>query len=387
MVRAWPLYTRPASPIALIYSHGMADLTGKREHNVVIIPGDGIGPELTGAALAVLQAVEEVTRDFHLDLDVHRGGAALYRETGANLSPESIAAVRAADATMKGPVGLPEVRFPDGTEAGVLGGVLRTGLDVYANVRPIRLLPGAEAPIKAEPGEVDYVIVRENTEGLYLSRGKGVQTNDAAADTLLITRKGTERVARRAFEIARQRNGAPSDGVRRVTCVDKANVLPSMAFFRRVFDEVAEEYPDVQSEYLYADAAAQALVVRPQHFDVLVMENFLGDILSDLGGGTVGGIGLCPSGNIGDRHAYFEPIHGSAPDIAGQDKANPVSQVLTLAMMLDYLGETAAADLTRRAVQESLQSGALSIGEYGQPVGGTRAAGETIAKAARTLHV
>ena len=365
----------------------MADLTGKREHNVVIIPGDGIGPELTGAALAVLQAVEEVAGDFHLDLDVHRGGAALYRETGANLSPESIAAVRAADATMKGPVGLPEVRFPDGTEAGVLGGVLRTGLDVYANVRPIRLLPGAEAPIKAEPGEVDYVIVRENTEGLYLSRGKGVQTNDAAADTLLITRKGTERVARRAFEIARQRNGAPSDGVRRVTCVDKANVLPSMAFFRRVFDEVAEEYPDVQSEHLYADAAAQALVVRPQHFDVLVMENFLGDILSDLGGGTVGGIGLCPSGNIGDRHAYFEPIHGSAPDIAGQDKANPVSQVLTLAMMLDYLGETAAADLTRRAVQESLQSGALSIGEYGQPVGGTRAAGETIARAARTLHV
>ena len=333
----------------------MADSTGKREHNVVVIPGDGIGPELTDAALAVLEAVEEASGGFHLDLDVHRGGAALYRETGVNLSAESIAAVRAADATMKGPVGLPEVRFPDGTEAGVLGGVLRTGLDVYANVRPIRLLPGAEAPIKAEPGEVDYVIVRENTEGLYLSRGKGVQTNDAAADTLLITRKGTERVVRRAFEIARQRNGTPSDGVRRVTCVDKANVLPSMAFFRRVFDEVAEEYPDVRGEHLYADAAAQALVVRPQHFDVLVMENFLGDILSDLGGGTVGGIGLCPSGNIGDEHAYFEPIHGSAPDIAGQDRANPVSQVLTLAMMLDHLGEGAAAELTRRAVEESLQ--------------------------------
>ena len=171
-----------------------------------------------------------------------------------------------------------------------------------------------------------------------------------------------------------------------MTCVDKANVLPSMAFFRRVFDEVAEEHPDVQAEHVYADAAAQALVVRPQHFDVLVMENFLGDILSDLGGGTVGGIGLCPSGNIGDDHAYFEPIHGSAPDIAGQDRANPVSQVLTLAMMLDYLGEGAAAELTRRAVEESLKSGALTIGAYGQPVGGTRAAGETIARTARTLH-
>ncbi len=385
-LRARPLYTRPARAVRLIYSVGMADLTGNREHNVVIIPGDGIGPELTDAALAVLEAVEEASGGFHLRLDVHRGGAALYRETGANLSAESIAAVRAADATMKGPVGLPEVRFPDGTEAGVLGGVLRTGLDVYANVRPIRLLPGAEAPIKAEPGEVDYVIVRENTEGLYLSRGKGVQTSEAAADTLLITRKGTERVVRRAFEIARQRNGAPADGVRRVTCVDKANVLPSMAFFRRVFDEVAEEYPDVQGEHLYADAAAQALVVRPQHFDVLVMENFLGDILSDLGGGTIGGIGLCPSGNIGDEHAYFEPIHGSAPDIAGQDRANPVSQVLTLAMMLDYLGEGAAAELTRRAVEESLKSGALTIGDYGQPVGGTRAAGEAIARTARTLH-
>ena len=141
------------------------------------------------------------------------------------------------------------------------------------------------------------------------------------ADTLLVTRKGVERIARYAFELARRRNGAPEDGKRRVTCVDKANVLASLAFFRRVFDEIGEAYPDVEREHLYADAAAQALVLRPQRLDVLVMENFLGDILSDLGGATVGGIGLCPSGNIGDRHAYFEPIHGSAPDLAGKDQA------------------------------------------------------------------
>ena len=350
-----------------------------RTHRVVLIRGDGIGPELVDAAVAVLEAVERSAGGFHLDLDLHEGGAELYRRTGYNLAPESIEAIRQADATMKGPVGLPDVRFPDGTEAGVIGGVLRTGLDTYANVRPIRLLPGVPTPLKVEPGEIDYVIVRENTEGLYLSRGKGIATDSAVVDTMMITRKGTERVARYAFELASGRSGAPADGTRRVTCVDKSNVLASFAFFRRVFDEVGEGYPGIEREYLYADAAAQALVVRPQHFDVLVMENFLGDILSDLGGGTVGGIGLCPSGNIGDHHAYFEPIHGSAPDIAGQDRANPISQVLTLAMMLDHLGERAAARLVGDAVSGALESGRLVIGDGGQPVGGTRAAGETIA--------
>ncbi|MCI0779025.1 MAG: isocitrate/isopropylmalate dehydrogenase family protein [Chloroflexi bacterium] len=356
-----------------------------RTHQVVLIKGDGIGPELVDAAVAVLEAVERSAGGFHLELDLHEAGAELYRRSGYNLGSKSLQAIRQADATMKGPVGLPDVRLPDGTEAGVIGGVLRTGLDTYANVRPIRLLPGVPTPLKAEPGEIDYVIVRENTEGLYLSRGKGIVTDSAVADTMMITRKGTERVARYAFELASARSGAPSDGTRRVTCVDKSNVLASFAFFRRVFDEVGEGYPGIEREYLYADAAAQALVVRPQHFDVLVMENFLGDILSDLGGGTIGGIGLCPSGNIGDDHAYFEPIHGSAPDIAGQDRANPISQVLTLAMMLDHLGERAAARLVGDAVSGALESGRLVIGDGGQPVGGTRAAGETIASVVAEL--
>ena len=353
--------------------------TSPRTHRVVVIKGDGIGPELVDASLVVLDAVQKRVGDFKLDIDFHEGGAGLYQRAGHNLSPESYAAVVAADATMKGPVGLPEVRHADGTEAGVLGGVLRTGLDTYANVRPVRLRPGVPVPIKAKPGEIDYVIVRENTEGLYLSRGKGVGTSEAMTDTMMITRKGTERVARYAFELARSRSGAPVDGVRRVTCVDKANVLASLAFFREVFDEVAQGFPDIESEHLYADAAAQALVVRPQHFDVLVMENFIGDVLSDLGGGTIGGIGLCPSGNIGDEHAYFEPIHGSAPDIAGQDKANPVSQVLTLALMLDHLGEHEAAGLVSDAVELALESGAITLNEFGQPTAGTKAAGEAIA--------
>jgi isocitrate/isopropylmalate dehydrogenase len=154
-----------------------------------------------------------------------------------------------------------------------------------------------------------------------------------------------------------------------------------MAFFRRVFDEIADQYPDIEREYLYSDAAAQALVMQPQHFDVLVMENFLGDMLSDLGGGTIGGVGLCPSGNIGDTHAYFEPIHGSAPSIAGQDKANPTSQILTLALMLDHLGERAAGDAIRGAVSRSLETGTVKLNELGQPVDGTSKAAEAIAAA------
>lgn len=355
-----------------------------RNYRVVVIPGDGIGPELVAAALVVLAAAEEAL-GFKLEIDRREGGAGFYRKSGASLAPETFEAIRRADAAMKGPVGLPDVRLPDGTEAGLLGGVLRIGLDAYANLRPVRLLPGVEAPLKAKAGEIDYVIVRENTEGLYLSRGKGVGTRDAMADTLLVTRKGVERIARYAFELARKRRGAPEDGVRRVTCVDKANVLASLAFFRRVFDEVGEGYPDVAREYLYADAAAQALVLRPQRLDVLVMENFLGDILSDLGGATVGGIGLCPSGNIGERHAYFEPIHGSAPDLAGQDKANPISQVLSAALLLEHLGERDAAGLIRRAVDAALAQGKLVLGRFGQPEGGTRRAADTLAAMVREL--
>jgi isocitrate/isopropylmalate dehydrogenase len=350
-----------------------------RSHRVVVIRGDGIGPELVDAALVVLAAAERAL-GFRLEIDLREGGAGLYRASGASLAPGTLEAIKAADAAMKGPVGLPEVRLPDGTEAGLLGGVLRIGLDAYANVRPVRLLPGVEAPLKAKPGEIDYVIVRENTEGLYLSRGKGVGNDRAMADTLLVTREGVERVARFAFELARRRGRG-----QRVTCVDKANVLASLAFFRRVFDEVGEAYPDVAREHLYADAAAQALVLEPQRFDVLVMENFLGDILSDLGGATVGGIGLCPSGNLGDRHAYFEPIHGSAPGLAGKDKANPLSQVLCAAMMLEHLGEADAAALVRRAVDAALGEGKLVVDRLGQPEGGTRRAAETLAAAVRTL--
>lgn len=337
---------------------------------LAVIRGDGIGPELVDSALEVL---EEVARAEGIDLAVHEepGGADVFRRTGEPIAAGALDRLRAADGVLKGPVGLPDVRRADGTEGGLLGGVLRLGLDTYANVRPVRLLPGVQGPTRHAPGEIDYVIVRENTEGLYLSRGNGVATPHAASDQMLITRVGTERVVRHAFELARRRAGGRGRPGR-VTCVDKSNVLRSFALFRAVFDEVAAGYPDVAADHLYADAAAHALVVEPERFDVLVMENFLGDILSDLGAGTVGGLGMCGSGNIGDDAAYFEPIHGSAPGIAGQDRANPVSQLLSLAMLLEHCGRVAAGRRVSEAVESALADGAVRLEASGSPAGGTR---------------
>ncbi|MEU3270625.1 isocitrate/isopropylmalate family dehydrogenase [Saccharomonospora sp. NPDC006951] len=350
-------------------------------HRIAVIRGDGIGPELVDATVSVLDALTAGSA-FSFEYHYVEAGAGAYARTGTACSAEDLDYIATtAEATLKGPVGLPDVRFPDGTEAGVLGGILRTGLDTYANIRPMLLLPGVGSCLAGRDlGDIDYVIVRENTEGLYASRGKGVGNRQAMADTLLATREGTTRVCRRAFEIAARRDGAPADGVRRVTCVDKANVLRSHAFFREIFFEVAAGYPDIAADCVHADAAAQELVLRPERFDVLVMENFLGDILSDLGGATVGGISLCPSGNLGDGAAYFEPIHGSAPSLAGKDVANPVGQLLAAGMLLDHLGLAEAGDRLRAAVAGVLADGTVRPERDGSVRGGAGAvAGAVIA--------
>jgi isocitrate/isopropylmalate dehydrogenase len=351
-----------------------------QSYDIAVIRGDGIGPELIDASLTVLDAVAAragLTLRY-IDVDA---GADTYRRTGTACAPQDLDLIRSGvAATLKGPVGLPDVRHPDGTEAGLLGGILRTGLDAYANVRPALLLPGvASALADAAPGDIDYVIVRENTEGLYASRGKGVGNRWAVSDTTITTREGTLRICRRAFSLAAARTGGPR-GHSRVTCVDKSNVLRSHALFREIFFEVADEFPDIETETLYADAAAQALVLRPADFDVLVMENLLGDILSDLAGATIGGISLCGSGNIGDTSAYFEPIHGSAPSIAGKHLANPIGQILAAAMMLDHLGHRAEADIVRSAVAGALETGVVRIASDGSVDGGPRVVGEAIAQ-------
>lgn len=328
-----------------------------RDHRIAVIPGDGIGPEIVRGAVAVLRQVA-CDADFALDVVEVTAGAGQYLATGTALSSHAWEVLSSdVDGILKGPAGLPDVRCANGTEAGMLGGVLRRGLDLFANVRPARLLPGVRSALHA-PASIDYVVIRENTEGLYASRGGGIRTQATAVDTLLMTRHGVERIARFAFETARGRLRDTPGIAPRVTCVDKANVLQSYAFFREIVSEVTADYPDVTLDHLHADAAAAALVLSPDAFDVLVMENFVGDILSDLAAATIGGLGMCYTANIGAQHAYFEPCHGSAPSLAGQNRANPIAQVLSAAELLEYLGETTAArrvhDGVARALIESV---------------------------------
>jgi 3-isopropylmalate dehydrogenase len=347
----------------------------KSNYTVAVIPGDGIGPEIVEAASTILTRVAELD-NFAVDLIQYEAGAGAYQKYGNALPPEMLDGCRRADAIFKGPSGLPEVRLPDGTEAGVLGGRLRNGLDLYVNLRPIKLYPNVPTALaNRQPGDIDWMMVRENTEGLYASRGNGVvaNTGQAATDTLMITRLGSERIIRYAFEEARRRNGQ-----KRVACVDKSNVLRSLAFFRQIFKEIAQDYPDIEPDYLYVDAAAQALVLEPERFDVIVTENLFGDILSDLGGATVGGIGVCAGANIGDHHAYFEPIHGSAPSLAGRGVANPLAAILAVGLMLNYLGRPESAAKIEAAVEQAFLEKAIVLKPDGSVKTGTQAVAEAM---------
>jgi 3-isopropylmalate dehydrogenase len=329
------------------------------------------------AALEILKQVSGL-EGFRLNLVEYEAGAGAYQKYGQALSAETMAGCRQADAIFKGPTGLPQVRLPDGTEAGVLGGRFRNGLDLYVNLRPIKLYPNVPTVLaNRQAGEIDWVMVRENTEGLYASRGNGIvaNTGQAATDTMMITRLGSERIIRFAFEEARRRNGK-----KRVTCVDKSNVLRSLAFFRQIFGEIAQEYPDIEPDYMYVDAAAQALVLTPDHFDVVVTENLFGDILSDLGGATVGGIGVCAGANLGDHHAYFEPIHGSAPSLAGKGAANPLSAILAGKLMFDYLGQPEAATRLEQAVEQAFIQKKIVLRPDGSAAEGTAAVAAAISE-------
>lgn len=332
-------------------------------YEIATIDGDGIGPEVCQSTITVLrEACGE-----RLRFTSYEGGAAHYAKTGAVLPEDTYAACRQSHAILHGAAGLPGITYPDGTEVGNdLHLQLRFRLDLYANVRPIRLYRGAQSPLAGwQPGQIDYVIVRENTEGLYASRGAGVNLRgELATDTLVVTRKGVERVARFSFELARRRKGAPRDGKRRVTVCDKANILRSYAFFRAVCDEVAREYADVEIDYAYADAITVHMLKKPDFYDVIVAENMFGDIISDLGAGTVGGLGIAASAELGDHHGLFQGAHGSAPDIAGQNLASPVATILSGALMLRWLAErhgdaalSADADRVEQAVEAVLAQG------------------------------
>jgi len=335
-------------------------------YRIALLPGDGIGPECMDATRIVFDRLIADIPELELKFTTHRAGAELYRETGETLPPAVLRDCLDADAVLLSAIGLPDVREPDGTEVQprmMVG--LRRALGVHSAVRPVKLYPGAPCPLKDTGPGIDFVVVRENLEGLFASFGGGSRVGDeVATDTMVITRKGTTQVADFAFRLARRRNGRPKDGQRKVTCVDKANVFRSMAFFREVFFDVAKRYTDVESEAVYVDAMSLYMVQNPWDFDVLVMENQFGDILSDLGAGLVGGLGLGPSGEIGEDHALFQPSHGTAPQIAGQNVANPLATILSGAMMLDWLGHkhsdracSEAAVAIEAAVAHVLQRG------------------------------
>jgi 3-isopropylmalate dehydrogenase len=341
-----------------------------RELKIAVLPGDGIGVEVIDATLPLLAAAVEPFSDFTLTFTRHEAGAGAYLRTGVALPPETLDRAREADAILLGAMGLPEVRYPDGTEL-VPQIELRERLDLYAGVRPLRAFAGVPTPLAdARATRIDCVIVRESTEGLFAARTESRRDGDAVLDTMRVSRSACERLFRFAFELARQRRAAGYPG--RVTSVDKANVLPSMAYFRQIFLEVASRYPDVAASSLYVDAAGLQLVRAPWQFDVLVTENMFGDILSDVGAALIGGMGMAPSADIGDRHGVFQPCHGTAPDIAGRGMANPTAMVLSAAMMLEWLGHRhhvrgclAAASRLVSAVELALASGDLISVELG----------------------
>jgi 3-isopropylmalate dehydrogenase len=323
---------------------------GVGSYNIAVLPGDGIGPEVIRAGVDVLESVAGPDSGLDLRFEHYEAGAELYTRTGVAMPAEVFQACKAADAIFFVAVGHPDVRLPDGTEVhGEVMFKLRFDLDLYAGLRPIKLYPGITGPLRNAKA-IDYVIMRENVEGLYAAQGGGnVLRGEVATDTLIITRKGTERIVDWAFRLARKRGGRPSDGKRVVTCVDKANVLRSYAYFRRVFDDVAARYPEIGRDYAYVDAMTLWQVLNPEQYDVVVSENTFGDIISDLAAATIGGLGMAPSGDIGDEHAVFQPSHGTAPSIAGKNIANPLATILSGGLMLDWLGERHGDEAAVRA--------------------------------------
>lgn len=338
-------------------------MSANNAFHIAVLPGDGIGHEVMQPGMAVLEAAAARVGGLSFRFESHEAGAIHYRDHGVALPKTALDAARRADAILLGAMGWPAIRYPDGTEiAPQLD--LRFEFGLFAGVRPVRTLPGVPAILADKrAAHLDFVVIRESTEGLFASRGKGVVTDDREArDTMVITRGVCEPLFDFAFQLARQRKARGGKGI--LSCVDKANVFASLAFFRKVFDERAQAFPDIRADHAYVDATALDMVRRPWALDVLVTENMFGDILSDLGAGLMGGMGFAPSADIGAEHAVFQPCHGTAPDIAGQGKANPTAMILSGAMMLDWLGEKfnrpealQAADLIRTSVDRAFAAG------------------------------
>ncbi|HWS55908.1 MAG TPA: 3-isopropylmalate dehydrogenase [Pyrinomonadaceae bacterium] len=345
---------------------------------VAVVPGDGIGPEVTAEAVAVLEALRE-THGVRLDFRHFDWGADKFLSEGVGLPEGALDMLtRDFDAILAGAFGDPRVPTNQHAEEILLG--MRRGLDLYINLRPVRLLHPRLTPLRDRtPDDIDFVVFRENTEGAYSGAGgflKRGTPDEVATQEEFNTRKGVERIVVAAFEYARARGRA------RVTMADKSNVQRFGGdLWQRVFKEVAAEYADIEANHQYVDAMAMFMILNPKQYGVVVTSNLFGDILTDLGAALQGGLGLAASGNIHPgRVSLFEPVHGSAPPLAGQSRANPAGAILSAALMLEYLGHAEAAAAVERAVRES-----IADGETTRDLGGTLSTAEAGASIRRRI--
>ncbi|MHA1311415.1 MAG: isocitrate/isopropylmalate dehydrogenase family protein [Candidatus Helarchaeota archaeon] len=364
-----------------------------KKFKIVVLPGDGIGPEIIHEGLKVLKSVEENLNNINFEFIEYECGAQYYLKTGKKEEwPKEVFDVckNEADAILLGAIGWTDpqtgktVSYPSGRMVGldILFG-LRFGLDLYANIRPTKLFEGVQHKISGEfrniwsPKNVDFVTIRENTEGLYSDThgglNRGGQT-EIATDVRLITRKGSERVIKFAFEYCKRRNkGSPKDGKLRVTCVDKSNVTAGCKLFRKIYQEIAHQYPEIEQDYAFIDAFTQWIIRTPEWFDVCVVPNMFGDIATDLAAVLQGSLGMAASGNVGDKYGMFEPLHGSAPKYTGKNVVNPIATILAGAMMLDWLSMKnndestlkKGSNLIDQAVQAVLKEGKIRTYDLG----------------------
>jgi len=346
-------------------------------YKIAVLPGDGIGPEVTREGLKVVKAAAEKT-NFDYETIFYDFGGERYLEKGGDPLPDSaLKEFGDMDAIYLGAVGHPDVK-PGILEHGILL-KMRFTLDLYINLRPIKLYPGVWTPIKDKgPEDIDFVVVRENTEDLYVNMGgifKKGTPDEVAIQQSVNTRKGVERCVRYAYELTKNRKR------KKLTLCDKANVLTyAHDLWRRVFSEVGEEYPEVEKDFAFVDATTMWMIKNPEWFDVIVTCNMFGDIITDLGAMIQGGMGIAASGNINpDTVSMFEPIHGSAPKYKDTNTANPLAAICAGGMMLEYLGEKKAAELIDKAVTKALASGKIKDLAAGRMGMGTSEVGDFVA--------
>ena len=346
-----------------------------RKYKLVVLPGDGVSREVIPEAVKALNAAQETVKGLNLEFLEFEFGFEYYTRTKEPWSQEAYSACKESDAILYGAVGLPGV---EGLEHIVyMHRMLRQDLDLYANVRPVKLRDGVTCPLAGKkPGDIDLVVVRENTEDLYapirgsLTRG---DTEEVAIDVKIVTRKGAERVIKYAFQLCMNRGrGAPMDGKFRVTCVDKSTVLKSCNLFRKVYNEVAENYPDVERDYALIDAWTQWAIRRPEYFNVIVTTNMFGDVITDMVAPFQGGLGLTPSAEVGDKYGVFRPVHGTAPRYYGKSVVNPIATILSANMLMEWLAQKhnddsakEAAGLIEHAVDSTLKDGKILTYDLG----------------------